>query len=30
MLVTEKPTAAKKIAIALDDSRSPQEIKKWK
>ena len=30
MLVTEKPTAAKKIAIALDDSRSPQEIKKGK
>ncbi|MHA1136933.1 MAG: DNA topoisomerase I [Candidatus Thorarchaeota archaeon] len=30
MLVTEKPTAAKKIAIALDDSRAPQEIKKGK
>ncbi len=30
MLVTEKPTAAKKIAIALDDMRSPKEIKKGK
>jgi DNA topoisomerase I len=30
MLVTEKPTAAKKISIALDDSKSPQEIKKGK
>ena len=30
MLVTEKPTAARKIAIALDDSRSPKEVKKGK
>ncbi|MBN2228952.1 MAG: DNA topoisomerase I [Candidatus Thorarchaeota archaeon] len=30
MLITEKPTAAKKIAIALDDSRFPKEIKKGK
>ncbi|MFW9843831.1 MAG: DNA topoisomerase, partial [Candidatus Thorarchaeota archaeon] len=30
MLVTEKPTAARKIAFALDDSRTPQEIKKGK
>jgi DNA topoisomerase-1 len=30
MLVTEKPTAAKKIAIALDGSNSPVEIKKGK
>ena len=30
MLVTEKPTAAKKIAIALDDTKSPKEIKKGK
>jgi len=30
MLVTEKPTAAKKIAIALDDKKSPKEIKKGK
>jgi len=30
MLVTEKPTAAKKIARALDDSNSPKEIKKGK
>jgi len=30
MLVTEKPTAARKIAFALDDSRSPQEIKRGK
>ncbi len=30
MLVTEKPTAAKKIAKALDDSNSPKEIKKGK
>lgn len=28
MLVTEKPTAAKKIAVALDDSKSPREVKK--
>jgi len=30
MLVTEKPTAAKKIAKALDESNSPKEIKKGK
>lgn len=30
MLVTEKPTAARKIAIALDDSKSPKEVKKGK
>ena len=30
MLVTEKPTAARKIATALDDSKSPKEIKKGK
>ena len=30
MLITEKPTAAKKIAVALDDAKSPKEIKKGK
>ena len=30
MLVTEKPIAAKKIAVALDNSRAPQEIKSGK
>ena len=30
MVVTEKPTAAKKIAVALDDAKSPKEIKKGK
>jgi DNA topoisomerase-1 len=30
MLITEKPTAAKKIAVALDDDKSPKEIKKGK
>ena len=28
MVITEKPTAAKRIARALDDNHSPQEIKK--
>ena len=30
MLITEKPTAAKKIAKALDDRNAPREIKKGK
>ena len=30
MLVTEKPSAAKKIAKALDDGKAPREIKKGK
>jgi DNA topoisomerase-1 len=30
MLVTEKPLAAKKIAIALDDGGSPNEVKRGK
>ena len=30
MLITEKPTAAKKIARALDDKNTPREIKKGK
>jgi DNA topoisomerase-1 len=28
MVITEKPTAAKRIASALDDDHSPQEVKK--
>ena len=28
MIITEKPTAAKRIAIALDDNQSPIEVKK--
>ncbi|MHA2119260.1 MAG: toprim domain-containing protein, partial [Candidatus Thorarchaeota archaeon] len=28
MIITEKPTAAKRIASALDDNQSPQEVKK--
>ena len=28
MIITEKPTAAKRIASALDDKHSPQEVKK--
>ncbi len=30
MLITEKPSAAKKIAKALDDKKAPREIKKGK
>lgn len=30
MLLTEKPTAAKKIATALDDTKSPKEVKRGK
>jgi DNA topoisomerase-1 len=30
MVITEKPSAAKKIAEALDDNRSPQEVTKGK
>lgn len=30
MLITEKPSAAKKIAQALDDNKSPREIKRGK